>query len=285
MPRVPVAGVTGWPIEQSKSPVIHQFWLEKLGIPGRFIRVPAPPPCTIEDAVTAFMKEAAMAGLEPRGLNVTMPLKEMASRFGQVDYDTHHTGSSNCLVLKTDGWHSFNHDAAGFDESLGPGRQWVGKEMLLFGIGGAARSVLLAAERRGFKKATVISRNIKRAKKVMEPYMRRMAIDFLTSNFPMPRVDMLVNATPLGMAGFAEFGESHMSREDWERQSDRLVVYDLVTRDTNLQRVARRRGLRTIPGTAMLIEQARFSFEEFFGEIPPSHWDAELKSRLVDSAA
>jgi shikimate 5-dehydrogenase len=75
------AGVIGWPIAQSKSPVIHRFWLDALGLDGDYSRFPVHP----ERLPTAI---AALRSLGLGGVNATAPHK--VALLPLLDQSLHH---------------------------------------------------------------------------------------------------------------------------------------------------------------------------------------------------
>jgi shikimate dehydrogenase len=88
---------------------------------------------------------------------------------------------------------------------------------------------------------------------------------------------ILINATSMGMQGTPEVPI------DLSAYYSDTVVFDMVTHpaETGLVGQARRLGLRTIDGLQMLVAQAAFAFERFFGVAPPRESDGELRELLL----
>lgn len=278
------AEVIGDPVAQSKSPTIHRFWIERLGLEADY-RVQ---PVAAADLPAYFVDRRG----DPdwRGCNVTMPHKQaVIPLLGRLDPLAERIGAVNTVVRGEDGeLTGYNTDAAGFLEPL--------SEMLLaphffrmarvFGTGGAARAIVAALAGEGFV-IVLAGRDRDKAQALLEelaPGGEHHAIDLAhfadPTDFPFDDrqgcLDLVVNASPLGMAGQPPLccDMSHLPPGS--------VVYDIVTDplDTPLLRSARDAGLRTVDGLAMLVGQAALAFENFFGRPPPRD-DAALRAELI----
>jgi shikimate dehydrogenase len=146
-------------------------------------------------------------------------------------------------------------------------------DVTLLGNGGAARAVLVALRMLGAVDVRIQARDLSAAYK--------LAVEFGLSEHPrvfdVPiETHGLVNATPMGMAGVQPhpLDIGPMPSSGW--------VFDMVTdpAETDLLRIARARGLATIDGLAMLVEQAADSFMLMFGQEAPRDFDAELMARI-----
>jgi len=280
----PYAQVIGDPIAQSKSPVIHGFWLEKLGIDAHYTHERVP-----EGQLAAYC-ERSLKDPNWRGCNVTMPLKHEALARGDVSHvSAKRIGASNTLVRGAKGIGAYNTDAAGFLEPL---RAWLAKEHYfrmarILGTGGAARAIVTALYDEGFT-LVLAGRNPGKARAMLDelaPKGEHHAISF--SHFAQPTdfafddregcLDLVVNASPLGMRGQPplEF--------DWSHAPPGAIAYDIVTDpvETAFLQAAREAGHETIDGLSMLIGQAALAFQKFFGADAPREHDAELRERLL----
>ncbi len=259
------AEVIGDPIAQSKSPAIHGFWLKALGIKGEYRATRV--------ARGEFSAYLAGRRADPawRGCNVTMPLK-LDALFAADDPTDRATaaGAANLLVVRDGKLVAANTDVGAVRSTIAPlARDGV----TILGNGGAARAVLLALKLLGSGEVRLQARDMAEASS--------LSVEFgLTDGpraFDMP-VDSkgLVNATPLGMAGVVatHIDISAMPADGW--------VLDLVSAPlpTPLLTQARARGLTTIDGLAVLVEQAADSFELLFGKQPPRGRDADLFAML-----
>ncbi len=279
------AEVIGDPIAQSKSPAIHKFWLEQLGIEADYRA------CQVTTAGLADYFAARRSDPDWRGCNVTMPHKQavmplldaldpVAARVGAVN--TVVPGSGTAL-------RGLNTDVPGFLEPLKPllDRPQLVRMARIFGAGGAARAIVAALADHGF--TLVLA--------ARDPAKARALLDELAptgehhtpplSHFAAPTdfafddrsqlLDLVINASPLGMAGQPPL------TLDLSHVPPGSVVYDIVTHphETALLCDARAAGFTTIDGLAMLIGQAAAAFSLFFGQLAPREHDAKLRALLT----
>jgi len=264
------AEVIGDPIAQSKSPTIHRFWLERLGIAAdyRACHVTA-------DALSAYIAERR-ADPDWRGCNVTMPHKlAVMEHVGDPGGVRDGIGAMNTVIPDgTGGLTGTNTDAAGF---------WVpiadldlsGRPVAVVGTGGGARAVLFALAQVGCGPVTLIARNPLKAAALLSRFGLKGRT--ATPAQGVPPAALLVNASSLGMAG-----QDPLDLDLSALPPDALV-YDIVTApvETPLLAQARVRGLDTVDGLEMLVGQAAVAFELFFGEPPPRDGDDDLRALLL----
>lgn len=282
----PYAEVIGDPIAQSKSPAIHDFWLRKLDIEGEYrARLVG------SDDVAEYLA-ARRADSDWRGCNVTMPHKQaVMAHLDRLEPLADRIGAVNTIVRERDGTLTgFNTDAPGFLEPLRPllDREHLFRMARVLGTGGAARAIVAALAAENFV-VVLAGRDPAKARALLDelaPGGEHHAIELghfadLT-DFPFDDragcLDLIVNASPLGMAGQPPL------LFDFSHAPPGSVVYDIVTHpvDTPLLQAARAAGFRTVDGLAMLIGQAAVAFERFFGAAPPrDDGDRELRSRLA----
>jgi shikimate dehydrogenase len=210
------------------------------------------------------------------GCNVTMPHKQAAlGLVDRLDLPAEMVGAVNSVRRLADGaLGGTNTDPDGFGELLG-GACVEGRRAIVLGAGGAARAILWALSARQIGRVTILNRDMKRAVDLLAGFDGRGAV--ASWGAPLPFADLLVNATPLGMAGMPALDVNLAVLPTHAFVGD--VVYDPV--ETPLLRQARRRGLATGDGLAMLIGQAALAFEIFFGAAPPRQHDAELRALLT----
>ncbi len=258
-----IAGLLGWPVAHSRSPVIHNHWLEHYGIPGRYVLFGVPP-----EKLEAAVRGIATLGL--RGCNVTTPHKQaIFPLLDRVDDLARRIGAVNTVVVETDGTLTgFNNDGNGFILSLKDlDPQWrpdSGPVMVL-GAGGAGRAVVASLAAQGAKEIRLANRTLDKAQelaaavgavvKVVPWDQREDALD---------GVAMLANATSLGMAGKPPLEIS------LERLPTHALVGDLIyiPPETPLLAAARARGNKTVNGLGLLLNQARPAFNAWFGVMP-----------------
>lgn len=281
----PYAEVIGDPIAQSKSPAIHGFWIERLGLDAEYRA------CHVTaDGVAAYLAERK-ADPAWRGCNVTMPHKQAVMPYlDRLDPLAERIGAVNTIVHEPDGsLTGHNTDVGGFLEPLRPllDQTHYFRMARVLGTGGAARAIVAALA--GEQMVIVLAgRNPEKARALLDeldPHGEHHVAPL--DHFAEPTdfafddregcLDLIVNASPLGMAGQPPlvFDLSHAPPGS--------VVYDIVTHplDTPLLQAARAAGFRTVDGLSMLIGQAAEAFERFFGQPPPRDGDAALREILT----
>ncbi len=257
--RARLAGVVGWPVSHSRSPLLHNHWLAAHGIDGAYVPLPVEP----------GRLEIALRGLQAvgfAGVNVTVPHKEAAAKLcDRLDASARRTGSANTLVFGPDGTITgSSSDGIGFVLSLrAAGVAPPSGPALLLGAGGAACAIADALLGLGIPVA-VANRTQARGEALarMLPGVRMVPWDRWPDR--LGEVGLLVNATTLGMIGQPKLAA------DLSRAPPGLVVADIVTapRETELLAQARLRGLRGVEGILMLLHQAVPGFAAWFGITP-----------------
>ncbi len=281
----PYALVIGDPIAQSKSPAIHGFWIERLGIEAAYGAE-----LVQADSLPDFL--AGCGGDKSwRGCNVTMPHKQaVVSLLDRLDPDAKRIGAVNTITRDTDGaLRGHNTDAAGFLEPLRPllAERHYFRMARVLGTGGAARAIVQALAGEGFT-IVLAGRDPAKASAILDqlaPTGEHHAVDL--AHFAEPTgfafddrdgcLDLVVNASPLGMRGQPPLVF------EWSHAPPGAIAYDIVADpvDTPFLRDARAAGFRTIDGFAMLIGQAALAFELFFGTPPPREYDVQLRRLLA----
>lgn len=267
---VPYAEVIGDPIAQSKSPLIHNFWLQALGIEGNYRRAHVKP----ED-LESFIAERK-ADPDWRGCNVTIPHKLAVMDYVDDPGDVRGTiGAMNTVVRQKDGaLIGTNTDAAGFYAPLAE-IDLAGAPIVVVGAGGAARAVLFALARAKVGPVTILNRSPLKAMGLLATFGLKGEV--LALDAALPPAALLVNSSSLGMKGQPPLDL------DLSSLADDAIVYDLVYAPlkTGLLAAAESRGLGTVDGLDMLIGQAALAFELFFGKPPPEGRDEELRDLLT----
>lgn len=282
---LPYAEVIGDPIVQSKSPAIHKFWLTKLGIAADYRACHVKP-----DELEGYFAQRR-ADPDWRGCNITMPHKQAAMAYlDAIDPQAQRIGAVNTVVRGADGrLTGYNTDAPGFLEPLRPllDRQHLFRMARILGAGGAARAIVAALADEGFT-LVLAARDPAKARALLDelaPEGEHHAVDLAhfapETDFEFDDrqglLDLIVNASPLGMAGQSPLAF------DFSHAPPGSVVYDIVTHplDTPLLVEARERGFHTVDGLAMLIGQAAVAFAKFFGAPAPREHDAQLREILT----
>jgi len=260
--EMPTACIIGWPVAHSRSPAIHGFWLNELGIAGGYVRAPVAP-----DQISAFLGAFATSGYV--GGNVTMPHKEAAfAAVSDMDETARAIGALNTLWIESGKLFGGNTDALGFlanlDEAVENWDKDPGAAVVL-GAGGGAQAILFALLERGFAPIHLVNRTLERAETLAARFGSAVRpAGWERADRLLGKADLLVNTTILGMKG------SPSPELDLGALPDDAVVTDLVyvPLETPLLAAARARGLRTADGLGMLLHQAAPGFERWFGKRP-----------------
>ena len=258
-----LAGVMGMPISQSRSPILHNYWLAKYGIKGAYGHFP----------VELKNLETAIRGLFSLGLagcNITLPHKVHAMKLmDYIDPLAQRMGAINCIVVQDDGaLHGFNHDGFGYIQSVKDAKpDWRADAgpILVLGAGGAARAIVISLVDAGAKEIRLVNRTISKAQELTSGVESVVKVfDWSERNECMRDAAMLINTTNQGMHG----------QPLLEVQLNALPLTALVSDavyiplETTLLEKARLRGNTTVNGLGMLLNQARPAFRSWFGVMP-----------------
>ena len=258
-----LAGVAGWPISQSRSPRLHNFWLRACGIDGAYLPL-AIAPENFEMAVRALPK------LGFAGCNVTMPHKEAALRaVDRVDPAAWRIGAVNTIVVANDGsLEGSNTDAYGFLQALyegAPGLDIAKGPAVLIGAGGAAKAIAVALLDAGVPDLLVLNRTEARAQALAEALDAGITVGAWSERAAcLAGANLLVNSTTQGMQGQPALA---LALDDLAADA---VVMDAVYTPliTPLLAAAKDRGNPIVDGLGMLLHQARPGFMAWFGREP-----------------
>ena len=274
-----LAGVCGWPIHHSLSPLLHNFWLKKSGLSGAYVHFAVRP----DEAIRAFqsLKRTSISGV-----NVTAPLKALA--FDAADErtpDATKLGVSNCLYKRDGKLVAHNTDLEGFATPL---INKVGARALsetsafIIGTGGASRAVIGALLALNVPEIKIAGRTDSKAESLasMVNVPSFYAVPWEKREDAVGSSALIVNATTGGMTGKPELDL------DISQAKPGTLVYDLIytPRETRLLKQARIAGCETLGGLEMLVAQASPSFKLFYGVNPPAEPDpSELLFQALES--
>jgi shikimate dehydrogenase len=266
------ACLIGWPAAHSRSPLIHHYWLHRLGIEGGY-NIEAVPP----EGFAEFVLHLSTHGFV--GANVTRPHKERALALTRPDARARGVGAANTLWYEGGELCSTNTDIEGFVGNLdasAPGWDRI-EDALVLGAGGASRAVVFGLLERGIKRVHLANRTAERARALADQFGADVhPVGWDSVGDLLPRVGLLVNTTSLGMHGQPPLDI------DVSLLPPHAVVADLVyvPLQTPLLAAARAAGLKTADGLGMLLHQAVRGFELWFGQRPEV--TAELRA-LVEA--
>lgn len=258
-----IAGLLGWPVAHSRSPVIHNHWLAQYGLAGRYVLFPVPPE-KLEAAVRG------LGALSMRGCNVTTPHKQaIFPLLDRVDDLARRIGAVNTVVVEADGTLTgFNNDGNGFIQSLrdlDPRWRPDSGPIAVLGAGGAARAVVASLAAQGATEIRVANRTLDKAREIADavgPVVK--VVRWEERADALDGVAMLANATSLGMTGKPPLDIV------LDRLPKQALVGDLIyiPPETPLLAAARARGNPTVNGLGLLLNQARPAFNAWFGVMP-----------------
>jgi shikimate dehydrogenase len=257
------AGVMGWPVEHSRSPLLHGFWLKQHAIDGAYVLLPVRP-----EELARSLRSLAAQGFA--GCNLTIPHKEAALAIvDEVDAAAARIGAVNTVVVRHDGTlEGRNTDAFGFRENLlaaQPGWHASAGPAVVLGAGGAARAVVAALLDDGAPEIRLINRSRDRAKALAAALGGAIEIvDWSRRAEALADAALLVNTTSLGMTGQPPLALA------LDALPKTAVVNDIVYAplETPLLRAAAQRGNPVVDGLGMLLHQARPAFAAWFGLMP-----------------
>jgi shikimate dehydrogenase len=258
-----LAGIIGWPVAHSRSPLLHGFWLAESAVDGAYLPLPVRPA-----DITQALRALPVLGF--RGCNLTIPHKAAALDVAdRVDPLARRIGAVNTIIVAADGsLEASNTDAFGFRENLrdmAPDWDPAAGAAVVLGAGGSARAVVAALADSGVAEIRLVNRTRSRAERVaadLASTSTRISVhDWREAGAVQDGAGLLVNTTSLGMAGEPplEFDLSALPLT--------APVADLVyvPFETGLLAAARQRGHHVVDGLGMLLHQGRPGFEAWFG--------------------
>jgi shikimate dehydrogenase len=258
-----MAGVIGWPVAQSRSPVLHGHWLAQYAIRGAYLPLPVQPE-RLPDAIRG------LRALGFSGCNVTIPHKlAVLELVDRVDPVAARIGAVNTVVVQDDGTLSgFNTDAYGFLASLRdvrPDFKTGSGPVVILGAGGAARAVVVSLLDDGAREIRLTNRTLERAQELsrIDP-SRVTVIDWEQRHGALDGAALLVNTTSQGMVGYPPLDIALDALPTSALVCD--IIYNPL--ETALLAAARKRGNTTVNGLGMLLHQARPAFKAWFGVMP-----------------
>ena len=269
------AEVIGDPISHSRSSLIHNFWLGKLGIDAEYRA------CHVRSDELADYLERRRRDSDWLGCNVTIPHKvSVVDLVDECDLGVTEVGAANCIVPRDGKLIAFNTDTAGVDSAL-PG---VHDSVCIIGAGGAARAAIPSLDVTCAFDIRVLARDPARAAEDFAGF------DYDFRFFPLEKAEQamrgvkgVINASPLGVTGQMPMPDAVL--EALPLTDTRAYVFDMVYSplETELLKAARSVGRETVDGLAMLIGQAGCAFMVFLGKHPDpaGEFDSELRALLT----
>lgn len=261
--KIPLAGVIGNPISQSRSPRMHRHWLKRYGISGDYV------PLHVEEGdLATVIRTLPKMGFV--GANVTLPHKvAVLSIADKVSDRATLIGAANTLIFREDGTiHADNTDGYGFIANLKQGApHWNPKAgpTAIFGAGGAARAIIVALAQEGVDEILLSNRTRPKADALRTEFGPRIrVVDWVQAGNMLEDATTVVNTTSLGMTGQPEL------RVPLDGLRSDAIVTDIVYAPlrTPLLETAAAMGCTTVDGLGMLLHQGVPGFERWFGQRP-----------------
>jgi shikimate dehydrogenase len=263
----PFAAIVGWPVEHSRSPLLHGFWLRQHHVAGHYGRLPVEPNRPALEELVAFLRRTPNA----RGCNLTLPHKiDIMPLLDRIDPVARRIGAVNTVVKRADGTlEGRNSDGFGFLATLAHNApDWSAEAgpVAVLGAGGAARAIVASLVDAGVPELRLLNRTKGKAIDLGVAFTpadgRRIVVDGWDKRAAaLKDASLLVNATSLGMKGQPplEIDLAHLPPT--------AAVCDIVyiPLETRLLAAARARGNRCVDGLGMLLHQGRPGFEAWFG--------------------
>jgi len=262
-----VAAIVGQPVRHSLSPFLHNAWLRDLRLDGVYAAFGP----RDEHAFERLILSSRSNGIS--GLNVTAPFKEQALALADTVADSaRNCGSANLLTFDADGYvHAQSTDGYGLirafdlqapDCDLGAG------PVVIMGAGGASRAAVAAMLDAGAPEVRIVNRTLARAEELVFAF-QGLKSQTVTA-FELTDVARAFSGA-VAVINAASGGPLPL----FDALPDHATVMDMTYRPlkTNWLKAAEERGLKTVDGLNMLIEQARPSFEAFYGATPNPAFD------------
>jgi shikimate dehydrogenase len=261
--RFLLAGVMGWPVMHSRSPLLHNYWFKKHGLAGTYVPLAIQP-----DGLRAALR--ALHPLGFAGCNLTIPHKQQAMKIvDEVDAVAKAIGAISCVVVHRDGSLSgTNNDCYGFIHNLRqryPDWRAEAGPAVVIGAGGGSRAVCYALAQAGVKEIRLVNRTAERAQTLARELGAPLrAISWEQRHDALEGAATVVNATSCGMVGQPPLDVR------LDRLSRSALAADIIyiPLETPFLRASRERGNRTLNGLGMLLHQGRPAWKAWFGLEP-----------------
>lgn len=278
------AGVIGFPIEHSLSPIIHNYYLKKLNISGSYEKYSIAIE-NFEESIKNLINKENLCGF-----NITIPHKErMLKLCDHLSNSAKNIGAVNTVkILENGKIFGHNSDGEGFVKNLLnhlPDFKFTNKKCLVIGAGGASRAIIYSLIKQQVSQIYIANRNLDKAHKIIDDFknfsqhnnVQIIAIE-LKNNYPFfDQIDLIINTSSMGMNNIEPY------IPDLSMVAKSTVVYDIVYKPlfTQLLLTAQKNNLPIVTGIGMLIEQAMVGFEMWYHDKPK--YCAELEKKLIQN--
>ena len=261
--RFLLAGVMGWPVMHSRSPMLHNYWFKKHELAGTYVPLAIRP-----EGLAAALR--ALHPLRFAGCNLTIPHKEQAMTLvDEVDALAKAIGAISCVVVRPDGSLSgTNNDCYGFIQNVKqeqPGWRADAGPIVVIGAGGGSRAVCYGLAQEGAREIRLVNRTLARAKGIAVEFGGPIkALSWEQRHEALEGAAMVVNTTSCGMVGQPALDIKLDKLPKNALAAD--IIY--IPLETPFLAAARKRGNRTVNGLGMLLNQGRPAWRAWFGIEP-----------------
>ena len=260
-----LTGAFGQPISENPTQVMVEAAYRHHGLDWRYLTIEVAP-----DGLEEAVKGAKAMGFQ--GFNCTIPHKvKVIEHLDGLGESASLMGAVNCVVRRDGQWIGENTDGKGFVESLRELTDPAGKNVVIFGAGGAARAIGVEVALAGASKITIVNRTVERGEELTQLLDEKLpvAADFVPWDgvFAAPDgTDVVINATSIGL--FPDVDARLDLDVDTLREG--MVVADVIPNPpaTNLVRDARAKGCKVIDGLGMLVNQGVIGIRHWTGVDP-----------------
>jgi len=271
--RFLLAGVMGWPVMHSRSPMLHNYWFKKHELAGTYVPLAIRP-----EGLAAALR--ALHPLRFAGCNLTIPHKEQAMTLvDEVDALAKAIGAISCVVVRPDGSLSgTNNDCYGFVHAIKqeqPGWRADAGPIVVIGAGGGSRAVCCGLAQEGAREIKLVNRTLDRAQAIARGFGGPIrALPWDERHEALEGAAMVVNTTSCGMVGQPALDINLDKLPKNALAAD--IIY--IPLETPFLAAARKRGNRTVNGLGMLLNQGRPAWKAWFGIEPEV--TAELRAMI-----
>lgn len=253
--------VIGDPISHSKSPEIHNAWLNDSSIEGVYEAINVK-----KEDLRKFLENLSINGF--RGINITVPHKEESFKIireiGDIRGGAREIKAINTIKVEDGKLVGYNTDSKGFINSVyekGNNFNFLNKNILIIGAGGAARAIISGLKEEKVENISIVNRTFRNALKLKEEF--KLTGDVLTINeieSYLDKVDVVINTSSMGL------NEENNLDINWPKLTKKIICIDIVYKPkmTKFLVDAYFNGHDVITGEGMLIHQAKIAFDIWF---------------------
>jgi len=261
--RFLLAGVMGWPVMHSRSPMLHNYWFKQYDLAGTYVPLAIRP-----ESLAAALR--ALHALGFAGCNLTIPHKQQAMTIvDEIDALARSIGAISCVVVRPDGvLAGTNNDCYGFIQNVRqeqPGWRADAGPIVVIGAGGGSRAVCYGLAQEGAREIRLLNRTFARAKGLSDEFGGPIhALPWEQRHEVLEGAAMVVNTTSCGMVGQPALDIKLDKLPKSALAAD--IIY--IPLETPFLAAARKRGNRTMNGLGMLLNQGRPAWKAWFGIEP-----------------